>query len=236
MIGFESKPVPRLGFVPADGPERWTSGTLFPRSSKKVARAINAASGNRPVVVLANLSGFDGSPESMRTWQLEYGAEIGRAVVNFSGPIVFVVVSRYHGGAFVVFSNTLNDNMEVAAVEGSKASVIGGAPAAAVVFAREVKQRTERDRRILSLQNAAADAEPAQRARLRRELEEVRAAVRAQMLGEVAAEFDEVHTIERALEVGSVDRIIAPRELRPYLIDAVTRGMERELERTVPGG
>ncbi len=236
MIGFESKPVPRLGFVPADGPERWTSGTLFPRSSKKVARAINAASGNRPVVVLANLSGFDGSPESMRSWQLEYGAEIGRAVVNFSGPIVFVVVSRYHGGAFVVFSNTLNDNMEVAAVEGSKASVIGGAPAAAVVFAREVKQRTERDRRILSLQNAAADAEPAQRARLRRELEEVRAAVRAQMLGEVAAEFDEVHTIERALEVGSVDRIIAPRELRPYLIDAVTRGMERELERTVPGG
>ena len=53
-------------FVPADGPEQWTAGTLFPQSSKKVARAINAASGNRPVVVLANLSGFDGSPESMR--------------------------------------------------------------------------------------------------------------------------------------------------------------------------
>ena len=32
------------------------------------------------------------------------GAEIGRAVVNFDGPIVFCVVSRYHGGAFVVFS------------------------------------------------------------------------------------------------------------------------------------
>ena len=53
-------------FVPADGPEQWTAGTLFPQSSRKVARAINAASGNRPVVVLANLSGFDGSPESMR--------------------------------------------------------------------------------------------------------------------------------------------------------------------------
>ena len=36
--------------------------------------------------------------------QLEYGAEIGRSVVNFDGPIVFCVVSRYHGGAFVVFS------------------------------------------------------------------------------------------------------------------------------------
>src|SRR3954468_17032785 len=103
MIGIESRPLPRFGSVSADGPDQWTSGTLFPRSSKKVARAINAASGRRPVVVLANLAGFDGSPESMREWQLEFGAEIGRAVVNFSGPIVFCVVSRYHGGAFVVF-------------------------------------------------------------------------------------------------------------------------------------
>ena len=52
----------------------------------EVARALNAASGTRPVVILANLSGFDGSPESMRKLQLEYGAEIGRAVVNFKGP------------------------------------------------------------------------------------------------------------------------------------------------------
>jgi hypothetical protein len=48
-------------------------------------------------------------PESLRNLQLEYGAEIGRAVVNFDGPIVFCVVSRYHGGAFVVFSGTLNE-------------------------------------------------------------------------------------------------------------------------------
>ena len=69
----------------------------------------------------------------MRKLQLEYGAEIGRAVVNFDGPIVFCVVSRYHGGAFVVFSKALNESMEIAAVEGSYASVIGGAPAAATV-------------------------------------------------------------------------------------------------------
>ena len=134
LLGVESRPLPRLEFVPADGPESWSAGTLFPQSSKKVARAINAASGNRPVVVLANLSGFDGSPESMRRLQLEYGAEIGRAVVNFRGPMVFCVISRYHGGAFVVFSRALNEGMEVVAVEGARASVIGGAPAAAVVF------------------------------------------------------------------------------------------------------
>ena len=116
-------------------------GTLFPRSSKKAARAINAASGNRPLVVLANLSGFDGSPDSMRNLQLEYGAEIGRAIVNFDGPIVFCVISRYHGGAFVVFSKALNPRMTVLAVEGSFASVIGGAPAAAVVFSGEVDKR-----------------------------------------------------------------------------------------------
>ena len=53
----------------------------------------------------------------MPNLQLEYGAEIGRAVVNFQGPIVFVVISRYHGGAFVVFSKALNPRMTALAVE-----------------------------------------------------------------------------------------------------------------------
>ncbi len=156
LLGIESRPIPRHHFLPADGPDQWTAGTLFPLSSKKTARAINAASGNRPVVVLANLSGFDGSPESLRKRQLEYGAEIGRAVVNFEGPIVFCVVSRYHGGAFVVFSGALNDGMEVLAVEGSYASVIGGAPAAAVVFAGDVRARTDADPRVTELEERLA--------------------------------------------------------------------------------
>ena len=84
LLGLESHKVARKGYVPADGPPAWTAGTLFPHSSRKTARAINATSGNRPLVVLANLSGFDGSPESMRRRQLEYGAEIGRAVTNFN--------------------------------------------------------------------------------------------------------------------------------------------------------
>ena len=45
LLGIESRPVPRHGPVPADGPDQWTSGTLFPLASKKIARAINAASG-----------------------------------------------------------------------------------------------------------------------------------------------------------------------------------------------
>jgi acetyl/propionyl-CoA carboxylase alpha subunit/acetyl-CoA carboxylase carboxyltransferase component len=230
LLGVESRPLDRTGPLPADGPERWTAGTLFPRASKKVARAINAASGIRPVVVLANLSGFDGSPESLREWQLEHGAEIGRAVVNFDGPIVFCVISRYHGGAFVVFSRTLSDHLEVAAVEGSHASVIGGPPAAAVVFAGEVNARTDRDPRLVELREQLTTVEPADEGPLRGRIEEVRTQVRSEKLGEVAAEFDAIHSIERAQRVGSVHRIVDPDQLRPYLIDAVRRGMERVLE------
>jgi acetyl/propionyl-CoA carboxylase alpha subunit/acetyl-CoA carboxylase carboxyltransferase component len=227
LIGIESRAVPRRGFPPADGPDTYTAGTLFPRSSKKTARAINAASGNRPVVVLANLSGFDGSPESMRKLQLEYGAEIGRAVVNFAGPIVFCVISRYHGGAFVVFSKTLNPNLTVLALEGSFASVLGGAPAAAVVFSGEVADRTTTDSRVAELQARMAETSGAERAALNAALAEVQASVRAEKLGEVAAEFDRIHSIQRAVEVGSVDAIIRVAQLRPQIIGAIERGLRR---------
>jgi acetyl-CoA carboxylase carboxyltransferase component len=163
----------------------------------------------------------------MRQWQLEYGAEIGRAVTNFRGPIVFVVVSRYHGGAFVVFSKTLNASLEIAAVEGSFASVIGGAPAAAVVFAHEVDKRARADQRVLELTERVAAA--GGDGRLRLELQRVMQQVRSEKLGEVAAEFDGIHSIERALAMGSVDRIIAGADLRPYVIDALERGLAREL-------
>ena len=231
LIGIESRPLSRLGFPPAYGPSRWTSGTLFPLASKKIARAINAACGNRPVVILANLSGFDGSPESMRNGQLEFGAEIGRAVVNFKGPLVFCVISRYHGGAFVVFSNALNDNLHVAALEGTYASVIGGAPAAAVVFAREVKRLTEQDARVTALREEATRATGSEKAKLLSRLERTVAEVYAEKLGEVAETFDGIHTVYRAQKVGSVHTIIPPERMRPHLIEAIEKGMAKELAR-----
>jgi len=228
LIGIESKPVPRFGFVPADGPDQWTAGTLFPLSSKKVARAINAASNNRPVVILANLSGFDGSPESMRRLQLEYGAEIGRAVVNFKGPMVFCVISRYHGGAYVVFSRALNDQLEVVALKGSYASVIGGAPAAAVVFTAEVEARTRKDLRIQTMNEAMAKAEGVAKNRLQAASDELLKIVYSEKLGEIANEFDRIHSVYRALEVGALHNIISPKDLRPYLIHSVENGITRE--------
>ena len=150
---------PRFGFVPADGPDEWTAGTLFPMSSKKVARAINSASNNRPVVIIANLSGFDGSPNPCAGSNLNTARRSAVRSSTSKGPMVFCVISRFHGGAYVVFSRALNEQLEVAALEGSYASVIGGAPAAAVVFAAEVMQGATKTRTPSNLSQAMTQAE-----------------------------------------------------------------------------
>ncbi len=227
LIGIESRPLPRRGPIPPDGPEQWTAGTLFPRAAKKIARALNASAGRRPMVVLANLAGFDGSPESLREGQLEFGAEIARAVVNFAGPIVFCVLSRYHGGAFVVFSQSLNPSLEAVALDGASASVMGGATAAAVVFAGEVERAAAGDERIQILDQAIATAEGTERQQLRARRAAQWESVLAQRRREFAERFDHVHSIERAVRVGSVKAVVPPAGLRAFLIDAVERGIRR---------
>ena len=215
VIGIESHNVPRLGYRPPDGPADWNGGTLFPQASKKVARALTSASGNRPVVILANLSGFDGSPESMRKLQLEYGAEIARAVVNFEGPIIFLIIARYHGGAYVVFSRELNKHVRALAVEGSYASVIGGGPAASVVFTREVRARVAADPRLEKAREVL-DGKPTDEERSA--FDRVWQEVTLEKRGELAAEFDGIHTVERARDVGSLEAIISPDQIRSHII------------------
>jgi len=223
LLGIESQPLARIGETPHDGPEAWSGGTLFPLSSKKLARAINVFSGALPLVILANLSGFDGSPESLRKLQLEYGAEIGRAVVNFQGPIVFVVTARYHGGAYVVFSKALNENLHAVSLEGAFASVIGGAPAAAVVFPRMVSKETNQDPRVEKARMQLGSGG----ARYRKEFDELYQKVYAEKQSALAQQFDSIHSVERAREVGSIDDIITLAQLRPYLVRKVAEGMKR---------
>jgi hypothetical protein len=102
--------------------------------------------------------------------------------------------------------------------------VLGGAPAAAVVFSGEVNNRTATDPRVTELQTQVSAASGAERAARNAQLAEVQSAVRAERLGEVAAEFDRVHSIQRAVEVGSVDAIISAAELRPRIIEAIEHG------------
>ncbi len=204
LIGIESHPRPSSsGHGPAGDATVWAGGTLYPSASKKVARAITHASGRRPVVVLANLAGFDGSTWSLRNEQLEWGAEIARSVVNFRGTIVVASIGRFHGGAYVVFNKTLNPGLRMIALTGTKVSVIGGSAAAEVVLNRQVQAL---------LQDPEFDPPGDDDSR--------RQAARA----EVARRFDEVHSVNRALQTGSVDEIIDARTLRPAIAARIRTG------------
>jgi hypothetical protein len=62
------------------------------------------------------------------------------------------------------------------------------------------------------------------------ELAATRTAVRSDKLGEVAAEFEAVHNVERARQMGSVHSIIPAAELRPSIVAAVERGIARTMD------
>lgn len=199
----------------------WSGGTLYPASSKKVARALNAASGRKPVVVLANLAGFDGSRWSLQHQQLEWGAEIARAVVNFCGPIVVVIIGRFHGGAYVVFNRQLNPELTMLALDGTRVSVIGGSAAADVVLRAEVRRvAAELDNSDdhsssgngNSTGGSSGDGDGTDLSRRARAL--------------VAGRFDLVHDVARAHRVGSVDAVIAAHRLRPEVVARLRPGSD----------
>jgi len=99
-----------------------------------------------------------------------------------------------------------------------------------VVFAGEVDARTRKDERLQALNAAMLQADAAEKGRLRAQWNEVYKVVYSETLGEMANEFDHVHSVFRALKVGALNHIIPPAKLRPYLIDAVERGMHKEEE------
>jgi hypothetical protein len=105
--------------------------------------------------------------------------------------------------------------------------VIGGAPAAAVVFARDVEHAARDDERIVALDERIAGAQGAERPRLRARRAALWSRVLAEKRGEFATRFDAAHSVERAVRMGSVSRIVPPASLRAFLIDAVERGMRR---------
>ena len=72
-----------------------------------------------------------------------------------------------------------------------------------------------------------AKAEGAEKGRLRDQWNDLFKLVHSEKLGEMAAEFDRVHCVERALQVGALNAILPPQNLRPFLIDAVDRGISR---------
>jgi len=84
--------------------------------------------------------------------------------------------------------------------------------------------RTSADPRVKDAEAALAAAGEDEASLRAAEAAEIRSAVRAEMVGMVASEFDGVHNIHRAVEVGSVDEVIAPQQLRPKIIAVLDLG------------
>jgi hypothetical protein len=93
-----------------------------------------------------------------------------------------------------------------------------------------VEARARKDPRLQALTNAMTNADSAERHRLRAESDEFFRVVHSEKLGEVAAEFDRVHTVHRALRVGALRQILPSANLRPFLIAAVERSLVKEKE------
>ena len=107
---------------------------------------------------------------------------------------------------------------------------------AAVVFSGEVEARARKDPRLQALTQAMAQADRVEKGRLRVEFDELFKAIHSEKLGEVADEFDRVHSVHRALRVGALHRISSPVTLRPYLIRAVERGISAPQEAVKESG
>jgi predicted RNA-binding protein len=89
-----------------------------------------------------------------------------------------------------------------------------------VVFTREVRARASAQPAVRELrEELQRQSSPEVRGRLEAALREATLAVQS----ELAAEFDAVHSVERALAVGSLREIVEPAALRPFVVRALRR-------------
>ena len=144
LIGFESRPVAREGLVPADGPSVWTVGHPVPAvleegrpSHQRGQRQPTGRRARQPLRLrrLTRVDADDGSSSTARRSDGRSPTSTGRSCSS-SSPATTAARSSCSPSSSTRTSRS-------SAVEGSYASVIGGAPAAAVVFAREVDARTQ---------------------------------------------------------------------------------------------
>lgn len=196
-------------------------GPLTPLDSEIIARAIKKASGHLPVVILGNLAGFNSDPLSMQNKQLTQGASIVRAIVHFQGALVIINLGYMIGGAYVVFSKQLNPCIRILAVEGAKVQVVGGNIAAKIVFHSRICQQAKQDPRFKKLNH--------DRYKINESKDQVNALFRkivAELENKEEVEFNQIHDVQRAKKVGSIDAVIAPCNLRFEIIQAIEKILE----------
>ena len=216
--------MPRRGFPPTDGPDTYTAGTLFPRSSKKAARAINAASAaTGRWWCWRTCPGSTARPSRCASCSWSTAPRSAGRSSTSDGPIVFCVISRYHGGAFVVFSKALNPNMTVLAAGGlvrlgdRRRPRRGGG----------VRRRRQQPHRQRPAGRASCEARVAARQRRRAGRADApswpRSAPRCGRRSSARWPPSSTGstTSSAPVEVGSVDAIIRAAELRPQIIEAI---------------
>ena len=107
--------------------------------------------------------------------------------------------------------------------------MIGGAPAAAVVFPRDVIRRANADSRVIELEAEIESAPSSQKSSLRERLVVLKEEIMLEKRGEVAEEFDTIHSVQRAVDVGSLDGVLKPEALRPTIIRELEAAFQLDL-------
>jgi hypothetical protein len=91
-----------------------------------------------------------------------------------------------------------------------------------VVFTRQVADRVAAHPRVRAARATLADAAQEGHRAAREDYESVRADVQAAVQAEFAREFDTIHSVARALEVGSLHEVLPASQLRAVLCAKVT--------------
>jgi len=194
-------------------------GPLTPTDADIISRAISKADERVPVLLIGSLTGFSCDPLSMENRQLLAGASIAKAIVDHEGPILIVNMGNLVGGTFVVFSKQLHPFLNILALEGSRVQVIGGKSAAKVVFHTRILSQAEEDPRVLKMKQALEKISDAQK---RAEKETALSALRREIIAELEDKegkaFDEIHNVQRAKKVGSIDEIITVDNWREMIV------------------
>jgi len=128
-----------------------------------------------------------------------------------------------------VFSRRLSTSLDAVALHGSYASVIGGGAAAAVVFTRLVADRVMADPRVVATRGTLRAAVGEARREAQEQYEAVLADTEAEVQRAVAREFDAIHSVTRALDVGSLNAVLPARELRPALCERLHASVDQYL-------
>ncbi len=188
------------------------AGTLDAAAAEKAARFVRTCDAfGLPIVTLVDVPGFLPGVEQEHRGIIRRGAKLIFAYAEATVPLITVTLRKAFGGAQVVMGARHLGADLCCAWPGAQVAVMGAAGAIDVLYRREIR--------------AAADSG-----------QDV-AAVRALLV----TDYEEhAMSLDRAVELGAIDAVVAPRDTRRYLADALevlaakTRPAVRRRHENVP--